>query len=494
MNAFQPTCRLGALAAAIALLVACGGGDDTSPTAPTEPTALSVGDRYSVEVQVGNQPASSEHFRVYGITQAFDLVTTDTGKLIPGALVPLPDATGGKQTTASAAEAAAEMNALMEKIKALLEAQRDLDQVRSTTVPIRQRASAEADLAYGTVLELADLDTDVRAIVADLVRSRLTPAQYVAFFQALDEVPHFAAMDDAEGQLIAFFDGVEEAEQKASCNNINNPGCKGPQFLPFEETAESSWDTAAVAPGQTELLAALSARGLSWRDFLDTMATRGEHFDHLQLRYQAWAATRSPVQAGNPFQPFLADYLADATATESAQREAPRNAAGAGAVIQGIGSLLSTGWDIIKSSRPVVDAASTQNFVLATDDNNPMHYANAKPGHTDTITVKFTSPGVTWAEAQFSLDGYFNADHATLPGRWMPQLNFEVEKASAKPSISLNVRANVTAVVNVGTHAAPMPQADVRVDVTQGSLFNSKLKKVWFRAHGADGFSVTKQE
>ena len=56
------------------------------------------------------------------------------------------------------------------------------------------------------------------------------------------------------------------------------------------------------------------------------------------------------------------------------------------------------------------------------------------------------------------------------------------------------MRANVTSVVNVGTHDAPMPETEVRVDITQGSLFQSKLKKVWFRAHGAEGFSIVEKK
>ena len=71
----------------------------------------------------------------------------------------------------------------------------------------------------------------------------------------------------------------------------------------------------------------------------------------------------------------------------------------------------------------------------------------------------------------------------------MPRINFEVLEANAKVGMNLKVRANVTSVVNVGTHDAPIRETEERVDVTQGSLFQSKLKNVWFRANGAEGFS-----
>ena len=491
VQAFPHPLGLTALAAATALLVACGGGDDhNEATAPPQASALKLGDQYTVAVQVGDQAPSSESFRVYGITEQLDVVSSDNGKLIPGSLFALPDAGDAKEARAGAPsmdEIAAHIRDVQERLREIMRAQDEINRRIFHNIGIK---SADADAHLAVVRELADLDTDLPTVVADLSRSGLTPLEYVEFYDTLDVAPGFAAQDDAEGQLISFFQTVQdEAEQGYSCGNVN-PDCRPSRHRKAAVADDgSATPTAAYVPNQKDFLAALAAQRLSWKDFLAHMNARGHDFAQLLLAFHDWAVATSPATDATLFPAFIAAYLAGDVG-KTATTVQPKNAAGAGAVMQGVGSLLSLAWDIVKNSRPVVDAESTQNFVLSQQDADPMHYAGATKDKTDTVTVKFTSPGVTWAETQFRLDGYYNATHKTLAGRWMPQLNFEVFQASAKPSISLKVRANVTSVVNVGTHDAPLPETEVRVDITQGSLFQSKLKKVWFRAHGAEGFSI----
>ncbi len=492
--------RLSALAAATALsLVACGGDDGDTSVTP-QASALKVGDQYTVAVQVGDQAPSSESFRVYGITEQLDVVSSDNGKLIPGSLFALPDAPAVKG--AGQIEDTCEQDTafdrlqcytmLMARVRALLQAQ--LDAMNKRVQLSKDFKNAEAVDPAAVLHQIADLDTDLPTVVADLSRSGLTPLEYVEFYDTLDVAPGFAGQQDAEGQLIGFFQSVqEEVEQGYSCGNVNPARNRCGPAKAAAAAEGSATPAAAYVPNQKDFLAALAAQGLSWKDFLARMHARGQDFAHLLLAFHDWAVATSPATDATLFPAFITAYLAGEVGKTTATVQ-PKNAAAAGAVMQGVGSLLSVAWDIVKNSRPVVDAESTQNFVLSQQDADPMHYAGATKDKTSTVTVKFTSPGVTWAETQFRLDGYYNATHKTLAGRWMPQLNFEVFQASAKPSISLKVRANVTSVVNVGTHDAPMPETEVRVDITQGSLFQSKLKKVWFRAHGAEGFSIVEKK
>ena len=60
----------------------------------------------------------------------------------------------------------------------------------------------------------------------------------------------------------------------------------------------------------------------------------------------------------------------------------------------------------------------------------------------------------------------------------------------AARNIGLTARANMVSVVNAGSQDEPIPQAVVRVDITQGSAFNTKINNVWFLAHGTEGFSL----
>lgn len=491
--------RLSTLASATALLVACGGGGDANdaPVTPVTPEAreLKVGDQYTVAVQVGDQAPSSQSFRVYGISEQLKVVGSDSGNLVAGSLFALPEEMGSAKSQTGASSYKLSVGAFEEALESLLLAQ---SQSQSTSV-LKSAKVSSADTSSAApaavVRELADLDSDLPAVVTDLLRSGLTPLEYVQFYDALDGAPGFVDKEDAEGQLLGFFQTVQdEVEQGPSCGNIKhsiNWCSKTPTTA-----AGITKPSAGYVPNQKDFLAALAAQGLSWQDFLARMNARGQDYADLLLAFNEWAVRTAPAFDANLFPAFIAAYLAGdagnaATVQSSAASKAAvavqaQNSIDMNAVMQGLGSIVAPVWDFLKNA----SGYNLTNFVLSSKDIEPAHYANATSGKSEQVVVSVFDGDRVWTKAQFRLEGQYNATHQTLGGRWIPKLSFEVISEPAARNIGLTARANMVSVVNAGSQDEPIPQAVVRVDITQGSAFNTKINNVWFLAHGTEGFSL----
>ena len=496
--------RLSTLASATALLVACGGGGDASdaPVTPVTPEAreMKVGDQYTVAVQVGDQAPSSQSFRVYGISEQLKLVSSDSGNLVAGSLFALPEDMGSAKSQTDDPSYKLSVGAFEEALESLLLAQ---SQSQSTGV-LKSAKTSSADTSSvapaAVVRELADLDSDLPTVVADLLRSGLTPLEYVQFYDALDGAPGFVDKEDAEGQLLGFFQTVQdEVEQGTSCGNIAHRinWCSKAATTAVAGITKPS---TGYVPNQKDFLAALASQGLSWQDFLARMNARGQDYADLLLAFNEWAVRTAPAFDANLFPAFIAAYLAgDAGTAAAVQSSAASKAAVAvqaqnstdmNAVMQGLGSIVAPVWDFLKNASGLPGGYNLKNFVLSSKDIEPAHYANATSGKSEQVVVSVFDGDRVWTKAQFRLEGQYNATHQTLGGRWIPKLSFEVISEPAARNIGLTARANMVSVVNAGSQGEPIPQAVVRVDITQGSAFNTKINNVWFLAHGTEGFSL----
>lgn len=443
--------RLGAIAVTAALLVACGGSDDATVTDTTE---TKVGDTYAIETLIDGQLVRSQTYRVYGLTEDFELADTDTGRLIQGVRLDLEEPAEAKASTANAADAAAYRAQVKARLQPILDAQHALTQ--------RMLPGSKGELAARAAAELQDMDVNLMTVLADYSYAGLSAAQYVDFYQAVDEVAPFSTQDDAEGEIVRFFESIQGAALQAACGTShgNDVACAGPQA------------SAVAGRKQADFLAALTAHGLSWRQFLAHMAERGDTFATLQLRYHAWASQRAAPGDNDPFPAFLAAYLATGTPRAAPQSDDNTH----GVVIDGVGSMRAPVWSPDWADSP----QQSQNYVLAPQDTDPNHYRHGQYAEKTVEMTKVTGARLGKAVvAIFTLDVAYNADHPTLPGSWIPRLNVEL---FGKPGFS----GTVTQLINAGTAEAPIPQVDLRFSVkdTYGQAWTD------FRVHGTDGLSV----
>ncbi len=285
---------LAALVTACTLaLAACGGGnDDDTPTADT--ARFEVGDTYTVESASEGTAPTVRSFQVYGVSTKGELMASASDDLVPGVLVPLP-------LPLDSANTAKIVNAdWFQPI--------DPEALRQTYQSLVQ-AKAQRDGAhniYAAIDEIADLDGDTASIHADLRRSGLTPAQYLSFYDTLDQVPAFAAQDDAELQAMRFFDDVDDYElQGAACGSITGgdpcnrlPDCSSNNLGPWcgsSPAAAAAW------------IEALAGQRTHFAGFLSTMAARGDDFNALTGVYRSWRSQHpDAVMPGD----FIAAYLA----------------------------------------------------------------------------------------------------------------------------------------------------------------------------------------
>lgn len=507
--------RLSTLASATALLVACGGGGGDASDAPVTPVTpeareLKVGDQYTVAVQVGDQAPSSQSFRVYGISEQLKVVSSDSGNLVTGSLFALPEEMGSAKSQTGDPSYTPSVGAFEEALESLLlaqsqsQSQQQQQQQPQSTGVLKSAKTSSADTSSvapaAVVRELADLDSDLPAVVADLLRSGLTPLEYVQFYDALDGAPGFVDKEDAEGQLLGFFQTVQdEVEQGPSCGNIAHRinWCSKAATTAVAGITKPS---TGYVPSQKDFLVALAAQGLSWQDFLARMNARGQDYADLLLAFNEWAVRTAPAFDANLFPAFIAAYLAgdagnaavvqSSAASKAAAAVQAQNSIDMNAVMQGLGSIVAPVWDFLKNASGLPGGYNLKNFVLSSKDIEPAHYANATLGKSEQVVVSVFDGDRVWAKAQFRLEGQYNATHQTLGGRWIPKLSFEVISEPAARNIGLTARANMVSVVNAGSQGEPIPQAVVRVDITQGSAFNTKINNVWFLAHGTEGFSL----
>ena len=392
-----------ALAAAYALaLAACGGDGGADPAAAVAQAAFEVGDIYIVESTMEGGATSSRSYLVHGVSIKGELLATASADLVPDALVPLPMADASTAKFVNPANfKPISPEALRQTYQALVQAKAQHDGALNIQAAIE---------------EIADLDGDLVSIHADLQRSGLTPTQYLAFYDTLDQVPAFAAQEDAELQAMNFFDAIEDYElQGAACGSITRgdpcnrlPNCSSNNLGPWcgaSPAAAAAW------------LESLAALGTDFKGLATTMSARRHDFNALTGVYRAWRS--SHPEAVMP-KDFIAAYLAG-SAKIAADAQA-RSTSSPGSIDQ-VGDL-------------PCDAGRAFTFI----DKNMVQsgIANSAACFTD----------MAWQAAHIPF-----ADGDTLVG---PGMHFRLEKSGKKGSVVLGeMRAYWRATYHVSAPRSP---------------------------------------
>lgn len=203
-------------ALAAALLSACGGSDD-KPLAP--------GDEFSVELSLDDTLTEISTYRVYGLSNDGQLVTS-ANNLASDGLIPIE----------------------VQRIDAKTQSTDTLTDVAAIQAFVPQ-LWAELGKRHGTLdasklaQEVHDLDVSLATIYTDYRNSGLSLAEFVDFYETLDAHPTLDKTGKVEAELS--------------------------QFL----------SNARITPRQ--LLDVLNAHGSTWQQFLTLMASRQDDFNSL---------------------------------------------------------------------------------------------------------------------------------------------------------------------------------------------------------------------
>ncbi len=451
--------------------MACGGDDDVPATAA--PAQYQPGSVLTLEVASEGQSPNARRWLIHGVTAQGELVAEPSADLIPGALVPLPLPTSDASAERDQAKKAARPT--------ICNNEPTLGTVNSCDYYKRLfDAFAETGLSDPTdiVNEIADLDAGIVDLQIDQARSGLSKREYLAFHQTLDQVPFFAAQEDAEIKAQGFFD-----------------------FLKKLFTAKPPIDMEEIdaAPNQRQWLDALAAEQLDWRSFLELMAARGDDFMQLRRQLNSWFVGRLAAGVQPTLRGFVADYAHGTPEKAPAATTSPNPDRWlASSSVMDEGSVTAASFVVSRSDWPTL--GSGKSSVLSVHDPDESHYND---GWTSLRNVKI-SLGTTGAmnELEFFLRGAYNVGHPRLAGTWIRNLEFYCYDPTFDPwstgpapasicSQFPNLSAKVYRLTKLGTAARPTPYLELRVHMAgNDALMNFSHPVVTFLVNGLTGISV----
>lgn len=191
-----------------ALLTACGGSDDVPSASGTEAdteTKLRVGDEFVLQTNVAGGSKQEALYRLYGVTRQGELVADEQAPTrMDGVLVPLllSETRDGKP-----ADTASSPQALVSQQRAFYKQLWDAVSVHE--------GSSDPQLILA---EVSDLDARIVDAMDDSAASGLTLAQYLDFYDRLDEMPQTASLTYAElhwQEMLSSLDKVSTLQASA---------------------------------------------------------------------------------------------------------------------------------------------------------------------------------------------------------------------------------------------------------------------------------------
>lgn len=408
---------LTALAVTSLLLTACGGGDDDR----TDASAQRAGDTLTTTMMVDDKLVMERDDVLYAVSAKGELVSTEDAGTVPGTLIPITQSLKVYDSNLVSASAAQQIDPASAKAF-----------YTELWNALKQRHGLAATASM-LVDAIDDFDQMVPEIYAAYQHSGMSMASFVDFYETLDDVPFFAAQEEAERQVSTFVE--------------------------------------AAGTNEAGLLAALQANGLSWRAFLDTMAGRQHTFNDLRVAHGS-------AQAGTSMAAFVAGYVGGAATKAGDGTNQYDLAIHASKML----------WDIIKDGAPQTEVGGAKTSVLAAADKNPLNYGNAQRGQS--VSVRFQRGDKWWHThqfiAKFNVVAYHSARHPSFGGAWLPTVYFNVEEASAKGvGAKLNVDAEISTLANAGPANAPVPQFDVVTTIrTKGAAIKNMYETSTFIVSG----------
>lgn len=195
--------------------------------------------------------------------------------------------------------------------------------------------------------------------------------------------------------------------------------------------------------------------------------------------YSKWLLDQE-VAPEDPFVGFL-NYLKARSAEASGARP--------GGAAETALEVAKFAWDIIKDGKAQVTTDGAFTSVLR-KDTTALDYGYAKRNETSIIHFKITDAWIkSWVliETKFRGSASYDAVNPTFGGKYLQNVQFDVESAYAQWGMYLNVSAQVSNVTNPASVENPDPEIDVVARINAGWLFQSFGRSAYFRAKGSQG-------
>jgi len=151
--------------------------------------------------------------------------------------------------------------------------------------------------------------------------------------------------------------------------------------------------------------------------------------------------------------------------------------------------VLKFGWDVIKDGKPQVSTDGAFTAVLK-KETTALDYGYAKRNETSIIHFKVTDAWIkSWVliETKFRGSASYDAVNPNFGGKYLQNVQFDVESAYAQWGMNLNVSAQVSNVTNSASVENPDPEIDIVARINAGWLFQSFGRSAYFRAKGSQG-------
>lgn len=154
-------------------------------------------------------------------------------------------------------------------------------------------------------------------------------------------------------------------------------------------------------------------------------------------------------------------------------------------------------WEFLRKNVAVVKqdgvdgkgGAEVSTSILSANDTASINYGYAKASSSPVIS--FVGKTLWWENyrVDLMLDADYDAQNASAPGQWLPNINVKLKKVQADYGYTLNGSAKVSNTVNRGAPDAPIPEAQIEVTLT-ASNWSVNQQSFTFVANGATGASV----
>ncbi len=232
---------------------------------------------------------------------------------------------------------------------------------------------------------------------------------------------------------------------------------------------------AAFGLNLADLDAATTSAGYTTEDFLIHLDSIGVTLHSLPAFFEAFIAVRQPATYEEALQSFVALLTSFGDDTEAAEK-AWQTLMEEKGVLGTIGTVIKVGktaYDIIKSSRVVINEDCSTSYLNADDGN----WANYTKGTKEEIPFEYEAFDNSFSWLPFadpwrvvhykgSFLCYYNSHHKTMPGQYMGSLVPNVEIADGNKGYGFESTAAVTACSQVGTIENPVPQGFLDMNTT----------------------------
>lgn len=126
------------------------------------------------------------------------------------------------------------------------------------------------------------------------------------------------------------------------------------------------------------------------------------------------------------------------------------------------------------------------NYIISGSELSTLGYEYAKPSQTKVVTFL----GDSWRGVAYKVDMRMEADYGATnlnaPGQWIPNFGLVVTSATADKGYKIAGSARVSNVVNRGSNAAPIPEAQIDVTMTANN-WDARRENFSFIVNGASG-------